>query len=164
MAERDDLTGYIFVALPDPEYEWDATVELVPGRAEEWTEVPAGKVTVGKPVWILQCGQRAKSGRGFYGLAETIEPRAPRTDLAWLRYAVRFDKPILLPSGPNQTHAALGAVRWQDNRLPILLGIRPDQNGVTRPCGFVGTVFPVGGQDEHRIRQLLPGLPPLSRG
>jgi hypothetical protein len=161
MSDKPAPVGYIFVGLPDAGYEWDATVELKPGEADSWEEVPARKVEIDRPVWILQCGSRAKHGRGFYGAATTVAPRAPHADAAWLRYDRLFEAPILLPDPAAASSKRLAAAEWDDDRLPILLGIRPSQTGYARPCGFMGTVFPVSRGDESRMGELLPGLPAL---
>jgi hypothetical protein len=155
--------GYIFVGSTD--YGWDAAVNLRPGEEDFWDRVPAGKVDEGMPVWILQCGDAAKLGRGFHGTARTIAPRQPQSAFAWLRYEHRFETPILLHENgdpaPNDLPPGDSGV-WDDHRLPILLGTRAG-NQRARPCGFVGTLFPVSRNDELRVLRLHPMLPKLGQ-
>lgn len=162
MTARYEPKGYVFVALPDPGYDWDAAVELVPGKSEQWEAVPAGDVVVGKPVWILQCGARSIPGRGFYGRAETIDSRPEYPNVAWLRYVERFEPPVLLSAAVPSVASRLRNEQWENNRLAIELGIKPNQTSKLVECGFMGTVFPVYAKDETRVRNLFPGLPALA--
>ena len=163
MGAGSPLSGYIFVG--STEYGWDAADSLRPGEEDFWDRVPAKKVEVGMPVWVLQCGEQAKLGRGFHGTARTILPRDPQPTLAWLRYESRFETPLRLHENgdlrPNDLPPGDSGV-WDDKRLPILLGIRGGNQG-PRPCGFVGTLFPVTRNDELRILRLHPMLPKLGQ-